>query len=195
MRLVCSDCGEPWYMSLTECFICGSINPFLYHCDKCGAYVSITNAGKKCNKCDEEGSLHLECPNKDCLTNTNTELKTDINLRGGSFHKHGGFLISCQYCLKCGSQLHEYILYKFYIKAINNTIVDFKAINFDSIDILKNNTIIIFRLEKDEKVLYSAMQLIEIISEIGKEIKLNDFYENFNDLVSDLFYKTKTKKS
>jgi hypothetical protein len=107
-RIVCSNCNEPWYMNLPECFICGMQNPFLYRCENCGAFVSVTNAGKKCNNCHKENTLHLECPNPKCPTNTDKKLKNLINSKGGVFHEDSGFSIALQSCLKCGNSTHFY---------------------------------------------------------------------------------------
>jgi len=188
-RLVCNECNEPWYMNLTECFICGAINPFLYRCDSCGAYISITNAGKKCNKCGKEGTLHLECPNPNCLTNTDSELHKNINKKGGVFNKNSGFLISLQYCLKCGGQLHNYQIRKLYVKTINKKIIHKKEI----LSLIKNDidkyTFIIFRIPSKKRIRYSYLKPVEILKTKKEFIKLKNVKEEFEEIINEIFNK------
>jgi len=188
-RLVCTACNEMWYTNLTECFLCGAINPFLYHCEECGAYVSITNAGKKCNTCGEENSLHLECPNPKCLSNTNKKLKKLVNAKGGVFDKDSGFLISLQYCLKCGNQHHRYQVRKLFIK----TIKDKKITKIDLPQTLTKNfnsfSFIIFRINDKDSIKYSGHKLEEIIFDARGKFIIKNLQTDFEYIVNEIFSK------
>lgn len=186
-RLVCSDCNEPWYMNLTECFVCGAINPFLYHCSNCGTHISITNAGKRCNKCGKENTLHLECSNPKCLTNKNKKIHRLINEMGGVFDKNSGFLISLQYCLKCGGQFHKYQIRKFVIKTIDKDTIDKNSLILNYND-LEDYTFLIFRYASEKGILYSIMKLADW-KKSKDTMKLKEFKKDFSDVIEEVFNK------
>lgn len=186
-RLVCSECNEPWYMNLTECFVCGAINPFLYHCNHCGTYISITNAGKRCNNCGKENTLHLECPNPKCLTNKSKDIHTSINTKGGVFNKNSGFLISLQYCLKCGGQLHNYQIRRLIVKTIEKDTISKRELTFNK-NTLDKSTFIIFRYAPKKEVLYSFIRLDDV-HKLPDLIKLKHFKEDFGEVIEEIFDK------
>lgn len=188
-RLVCADCNEMWYMNLTECFLCGAINPFLYHCEDCGAYVSITNAGKKCNSCGEENSLHLECPNPKCLSNTNKKLKNLVNGKGGVFSRESGFLISLQYCLKCGSQYHRYQVRKLFIKTINGDAINKNDLINSENEKLDSFSFVIFRRQDKEDIKYAVHKSDEIIFDKNDKFVIKNFKNDFEKIVNEIFFK------
>lgn len=160
-KLICQNCGEPWYMNLTECFLCGAINPFLYKCNVCNNYVSITNAGKKCNKCGKEDTLHLECPNPNCLSNKDSLVKEKINDFGGCFNKNSGFLTSMNYCLKCGSSYHKYETVRLFI-CNSNEIKEFKHIYEKKIS---PRSKILLKFKNGENISYAITNINEIDNE------------------------------
>ena len=186
-RLVCSECNEPWYMNLTECFVCGAINPFLYHCNNCGTHVSITNAGKRCNKCEKENTLHLECSNPNCLTNKNDDIHNLINEKGGAFDKNSGFLISLQYCLKCGGQFHKYQVRKLIVKTVEKDVINKKELTLDYSD-LDSSTFLIFRYTSEKGLLYSILKLSDL-RKLPDTIKLKEFKKDFEEVIYEIFYK------
>ena len=188
-RLVCADCNEMWYTNLTECFLCGAINPFLYHCEDCGAYVSITNAGKKCNSCGEENSLHLECPNPKCLSNKNTKLKKVINAKGGVFDKESGFLISLQYCLKCGSQYHHYQVRKLFIKTIKDEEIYKSDLISSDNEKLDYFSFVIFRKQDKENIKYAVHKLDGINFDKNDKFTVKNFHEDFEKIIDEIFLK------
>lgn len=188
-RLVCAECNEMWYTNLTECFLCGAINPFLYHCESCGAYVSITNAGKKCNSCGEENSLHLECPNPNCLSNKDKKIKKLINEKGGVFDRESGFLISLQYCLKCGSQYHHYQVRKLFIKTVKNDELnknDLTQLTNEKLDVF---SFVIFRKHEGNIIKYSVYKFDEIIFDKNGKFEVKNFQDDFEKIINEIFSK------
>jgi len=180
-RLVCADCGGPWYMNLTECFLCGAINEFLYKCSDCGNFVSITNSSRSCS-CGSD-KLYLVCPNKDCISNKDEELLKEINKYGGVFNKKSGFLISQQYCLYCGSQYHVYKTYR--IKVIT-TSLDVLSPNGKYLNsfTMENNSYVVVRQKKGDRILYGVYKTSEFD---GKSIDLKELYNNFTKVVEFLY--------
>lgn len=181
-KLICSECGGPWYMNLTECFLCGAINEFLYRCSNCGEFVSITNSGGKCSKCGSE-ELYMVCPNPDCISNQNPKLLEEINSYGGVFNKNSGFLISQQYCLYCGSQFHIYKNYKIKIITLYSAIVN-KGEIYKSFPQLDDETYVIIRAKTKEKISYGVFRWNELNNDNKELIVL---YPNFSNIV-DLLY-------
>lgn len=159
-KLLCSDCGESWYMNLTECFICGSINTFLYKCQECGAFQSITKSVHKCNICGST-KLSMACANDECLSNTDKKLSAEINDYGGVFNKNSGFLISQQYCLNCGSQIHEYRSYRIKVE-IMRRVGDRIDVNSLSDRIWTENTRLLVKMRNGNRILYGIYKLSEL---------------------------------
>lgn len=181
-KLICSNCGGPWYMNLTECFLCGSLNDFLYKCAECDSFTSITNSSVKCSKCGST-DLYLACPNPDCISNTDNQLSQEIKELGGVFNKESGFLISQQYCLFCGSQLHKYMNYK--VKVIE-TVPDSISLEATRLDptISKENSYLIIKKKENGKISYGICNPINIRNP-KKEV--NTWYDNFEELVKLLY--------
>lgn len=181
-KLVCLDCGGSWYMNLTECFLCGAINKFLYRCSKCGEFISITNSSGVCNKCGSK-DLYMACPNENCISNTDAELSTEINQFGGVFDKESGFLISQQYCLYCGSQVHVYRDYK--VKVITVASDKLSAVETRLSPLVRDsNSVVVIRCKNGGKIYYGVYKASEFE---GKDIVLNDLYDNFTKVVDFLF--------
>ncbi|MBA7539578.1 Type-2 restriction enzyme BslI subunit alpha [subsurface metagenome] len=190
-RLVCQECQEPWYMNLTECFMCGSINPFLYQCNNedCKQYISITNAGKKCTFCNMEGTLHQECPNQNCFTNVNTELKVAINNLGGTFNKNSGFSISQQYCLNCGSQYHNYqtrVIYPLFISEETKKIRIEEIKKEVPLDSLAYFVLVLYSKNKRK---YYAMKIVEVYQYEKLDLSKLNFTNEFSKIVDQIFSK------
>jgi hypothetical protein len=186
-RLVCAECNEPWYMNLSQCFLCGAINPFLYRCDSCRTFISITNAGKKCNTCGKQNTLHLECPNPKCLSNKNKEISKEINRLGGVFNKNSGFLISLQHCLNCGSQLHRYQTKRIIVSTINSKKFEKNKIKIEDPTELTNESYILFRLvSNSEKVRYAFMKLTKF-RKCSEIVELSKLYENIDEVLKEMF--------
>jgi hypothetical protein len=177
-RLVCSECNEPWSLNLTECFICGNINPFLYRCSECGQFSSLTKAKNKCSYCNRTGTLRQECPNPKCLSNTNRKIKDRINKYGGVFKKYSGFRISLQRCLACGSQFHQYQVRRIIVSTLSSENVDKTNVHVDDPGVLYEYSYILFRIEQDNKVKYSCQKL----AEYEKQENLFVLYQAYNSL-------------
>ena len=181
-KLICFDCGGSWYMNLTECFLCGSINKFLYRCSKCGEFVSITNSSRACSNCGSE-DLYMACPNVDCISNKDDELSKEINQYGGVFDKESGFLISQQYCLYCGSQSHVY--WNYTIKVITVTSDELSATETRLNALVgESNSYVVIRRKRDKKMYYGVYKASEFD---GKNIVLNELYDNFTKVVDFLY--------
>ncbi|MGC8483872.1 MAG: hypothetical protein ACP5OE_09555 [Thermodesulfobium sp.] len=180
-QLVCNDCGWPWYMNLTECFICGSINSFIYRCTKCGNFQSITNSTGICSFCGSD-SLIMECLNEHCLSNTDKEIFKEIAEYGGVFNRQSGFSISQQYCLNCGSQLHHYLTYKIYVKVIQDDSITIELT--DGLLHEKSSNSYLLLKRKGEPIKYYVGKLNDII---GQTITVNEMTSNFKEIVDQLY--------
>lgn len=181
-KLICFDCGGPWYMNLTECFLCGAINKFLYRCSKCKEFVSITNSSGACSECGSK-DLYMACTNEDCVSNKDGELSKEINQYGGVFDKESGFLISQQYCLYCGSQSH---VYKNYTVKVTTATSDELSADEISLNLskLEGNSCLITRLKREEKILYDVYKTSEFD---GGNIDHKGTYNNFTKVVESLY--------
>ena len=188
-RLVCKDCGDYWYMNLTECFICGALNPFLYKCNSCGSFQSITKSSHKCSNCDSE-ELFMTCPNPDCLSNTDTDILSEANKFGGVFNKNSGLLISQQYCLNCGSKSHVYKTFRIFVRAVKSKTVKFDTLEINREIITDNDYLIIKYLANKDSIKYRLYKIQEII---GKVLELDNLHDNFNGIVSELYPMKKEK--
>lgn len=187
-RLACAECNEPWYMNFTECFICGAVNPFLYRCDNCESFVSITTARRTCSSCGKPRTLHLECPNPKCLSNTDKTVHDAINKMGGVFHKSSGFRISSQYCLNCGSQHHKYQVRRISVFTVPSRKVDKKSLSIDDPEVLFPFSFIIFRIRGKNGIEYSFLKLKEYLG-IGKSFELSEIYKDFAKVLGQIFSK------
>jgi len=187
-RLVCAECNEPWYMNLTECFLCGAINPFLYRCDNCGAFSSITKASDRCDSCGEQGTLHQECPNPDCVSNTNKSVKKAINSMGGVFNKYSGFRISSQRCLNCGSQFHLYQVRRIIVFSVCSEMIDKSKLHIDDPEVLSKYSYIIFRILKNGEIKYSFLPLSEYARK-ENVFSITQVYDNFGEVIKEIFNK------
>lgn len=182
-KLVCSDCGDSWYMNLTECFLCGSINPFLYRCSKCNTFQSITKSGNNCSKCGST-ELYMVCPNPDCLSNTDNTVFKEAKKYGGVFNKNSGLLIAQQFCLSCGSKYHVYKNYEIYIRVVEKDVIDFKELDLNPRN-LSDDSYLIVKYKPDRKTLkYRLYKIKELAHE---EIKLDNLVDNFGQIVSELY--------
>jgi DNA-directed RNA polymerase subunit RPC12/RpoP len=181
-KLICSDCGGPWYMNLTECFLCGAINKFLYRCSSCGKFISITNSSRACGNCGSK-ELYMVCPNEECISNKDVELSKEINQYGGVFNKESGFLISQQYCLYCGSQSHMYKNYTIRVITTTSDVLSMNEIDLNS-QKLESNPYLVIRRKREEKISYGVYKRSESNEE---SIELKDLYDNFTKVVESLY--------
>jgi len=182
-KLICNNCGHSWYMNLTECFLCGALNPFLYRCGECGSFQSITKSSGKCSKCNSI-KLVTACPNPDCLSNKNERVFEEANKFGGVFNKDSGLLISQQYCIKCGNDTHRYQNYKIYVRKINKDKIDFKDLGIKQEEITDKTRLIIKRVGKNNTISYGLLKLKEFIN---KPIALDGLRKDFNLIAEELF--------
>ncbi len=163
-RHICKDCTSPWYMDLTECFLCGSYNPYIYKCNNCNKYFSITGTVKNCPTCRQK--LIQCCINDSCLSNTNTSVSTQINTKyKGVFDGDSCFNTAQMHCINCGSTLNKYITF-------NVKVCD--ASNVDEINsFLKQNLsqfdIIVIKLKTNSGVKYKTLKPAEIAGEIKED--------------------------
>jgi hypothetical protein len=182
-KLVCAECGDAWYMNLTECFLCGAINPFLYQCSSCKTFQSITKSSNQCSKC-RSNKLYMVCPNPKCVSNTNKDLFSSANSYGGVFNKESGLLIAQQYCLTCGSKHHIYKNHSIYVRVSNK-----KEINFNDLEInpdgISNNSYLIVKYKPNSSTLY--YELFNINDVINKRVILKNLKDNFKNIVAELY--------
>jgi hypothetical protein len=187
-RLVCAECNEPWYTNLTECFLCGAINPFLYRCDSCKSFSSITKASSLCDNCGKKGHLHKECPNPECPTNNNPIIHEAVNSLGGVFEKYSGFSISLQYCLKCGSQFHQYQVRRIFVFTLSSTKVNKSDLSIDDPDVLLSNSWVIFRLMKNDQRAYAYLELRDYL-QARDNFELTRIVNDFGEMINEIFDK------
>ena len=182
-KLICSNCGDSWYMNLTECFLCGTKNPFLYKCSSCGSFQSITKSSGKCNNCQSE-DLFMMCPNENCISNKDKKINEEANGFGGVFNKDSGLLIAQQYCLNCGSQKHHYKDYKIFIRSIKTMETSLKELNFYLNDFTKESVLIVKYKPNGSSLQYCLLRYKYIVS---SKIKLINLKNSFSELVNELF--------
>jgi len=185
-RLTCAECNEPWFMNFTECFLCGAVNPFLYRCDNCRAFNSITNASGRCNNCGKQGTLNLECPNPQCLSNTDKSVHAAINQLGGVFNMNSGFKISLQRCLNCGSQYHKYQTRKIYVVTTPSTNVDKGKFTPDDPELLRSSSFVVFRLQGKDKLRYSLLREDQYLK-IDHVFELTTIEDNLDGILDKVF--------
>ena len=182
-KLICVECGYPWYMNLTECFLCGEINKFLYRCSDCFTFQSITKSNMKCKECGSS-NLYMMCSNPDCLSNKDIEIKNRVYKLGGVFDKNSGLLIAQQYCINCGSNFHEYKNYKIVIRIVNDEEFDYDSLNINE-DMVSDNSYLIIKYKPNELILkYESFPIKDIL---GKKVSLNNLKDKFEDIVNELF--------
>ena len=167
-KLICVDCGNSWYTNLTECFLCGAINPFLYRCSSCGKFQSITKSGDECSNCRLK-DLKMVCPNPDCLSNTNKDISKEANKYGGIFNKESGLSIAQQFCLSCGSKHHTYKNYEIHVRVADKDEIEFKKLNIFS-KYMSNNSYLIVKYKPNTKTLKYGLYRIKDIH--SKKFKL-----------------------
>jgi len=182
-KLVCSDCGDSWYMNLTECFLCGAKNPFLFRCSSCGSFQSITKSSGKCNSCHSE-NLFIMCPNENCISNKDSNINKEANSFGGVFNKNSGLLIAQQYCLNCGSQKHQYKSYKVFIRSVNTNEIILKDLNLDLNDFTKDSILIVKYKTGGSNPQYCLLKYKDLTEQ---NIKLSHLKNLFSDIVKELF--------
>jgi hypothetical protein len=142
-RNVCSECNHKWHQDYNQCVFCGSINYFVFICEKCAGISSLTSTTKTCNKIVNAvtcgGHVLKGCINKDCISNSekklhlkkskSTDEQSDIVIKKlikeatddkGVFNaKKGSLSVSQMWCLHCGHNLDHY-----FVKQIKAYIVD-----------------------------------------------------------------------
>jgi len=182
-KLICLECGESWYMNLTECFLCGTINPYLYRCSSCHNFQSITKSSNKCNYC-ESSELFMVCPNEDCISNTDKQILSEINGKGGVFNKDSGFSTAQQYCLTCGSKYHRYKTYDIYIRSLKQEEFNFSDLSINPKELTENAYLIVRLKKKNSPLRYGLIRLIDFID---KKIHITTLYENFQSIVNHLY--------
>ena len=185
--LACSECGAQWTMSLTECFLCGWINPFLYRCSNpsCRSFNSITNASSTCGSCGKRDTLHWECPNPDCVSNTDRNMHKMINALGGIFDKSSGLKIALQRCLTCGSQEHQYQVRKIHVFTVHSTIVNTNSISIQDRDILPDLTYLIFRVMSEQELKYATVNHRDL--ERNTAIQLSQTTNKLEEVLDKIF--------
>jgi len=181
-KLICNECGNSWYMNLTECFLCGSKNSFLYRCSKCGKFQSITKSNNKCNNCGSN-ELFMVCPNPNCVSNKDSQILQEANNYGGVLNKNSGLIIAQHYCLNCGSNFHRYKNYKIYVRKIEKENVPFNELKIDTNKISESSFLIIKWIKKGT-IKYGLYKIQEVV---GKTLTPKEIYENFSDMVSFLY--------
>tara|TARA_Y100000031_G_C8211807_1_gene381371 strand:+ start:107 stop:754 length:648 start_codon:yes stop_codon:yes gene_type:complete len=181
-KLICSECEAFWYMNLTECFICGTTNPFLFRCSDCNSFESITKSSGKCNQCSSE-ELYMVCPNPDCLSNKDNTLKEEANGYGGVFNKNSGLRITQQYCLNCGSKHHRYKNYKIYVRLANTKEVKFEDLKINA-DYVSDKSYLIIKFKDKGKIKYGLYKIKDLVAE---KFELTNLKDRFKDVVNELF--------
>ena len=182
-KLVCAECGDSWYMNLTECFLCGAKNPFLYRCSSCRSFQSITKSSGKCNSCSSE-DLFMMCPNENCISNKDQDINKEANEFGGVFNKDSGLLIAQQYCLNCGSQKHRYKDYKVFIMPTKVKDMSLNDLNLDLNDFSRDSILIVKYKPDDSNIQYCLLKYEDLAVQ---KIKLTSLKNSFSDVVNELF--------
>lgn len=111
-KLVCSTCNKIWETGDTECFFCGTKNYFVYTCENCQQYYSITGNSIKCPNCGQ--NLKKLCVNKNCPTNNSIdypELFKRVRKKE-VFKTSGPYSIRQNSCKNCGSRSNNYLFSK-----------------------------------------------------------------------------------
>lgn len=182
-KLVCLECGDSWYMNLTECFLCGAINPFLYRCSYCNAFQSITKSSGECSRC-RSTELNMVCPNPDCISNKNKTIFSEANGYGGVFNKNSGLLIAQQYCLTCGSKYHTYKNYDIYVIKSNKEELDFKELKINPDNISDKAYLIVKYKPNNTTLKYGLYRVRDIIN---KKFMMQNLQDNFGSVVAELY--------
>jgi len=167
-RHICKECSSPWYMDLTECFLCGSYNPYIYVCRHCNTYFSITGTVKNCPTCNQK--FIQCCINDSCLSNTNTSVGNAINTKyKGVFDGDSCFNIAQMHCINCGDTKNEYITFEVQVYESD----DFNNIN----SFLKQNSfkydILIIKFTGNSGIKYLTLRKTDAIVEVEESSFLN----------------------
>lgn len=172
----CTACSTPWNLEITQCFLCGAINPFLKR-DRNGIWKSITGS---------KGEGEYACINKDCPSNKNKEIKKLIKKHYGSVFLRGSiFNTSLENCIKCGNDEYNYTVIPLYV------IVSEKL---DKEEILKwidnrldikfgiGPVLIIFRNDKELAYFYvkTGGNIVDYIKNSQKGTDINNILKEFN---------------
>jgi len=100
----CADCKTSWNTDITECYFCGTINPYLYFCKNCKIFTSTKGGKKECKECN---TLKQKiCFNDSCVTNSEEFYNIfNINLKNyeGVMSRESPCTVSQTYCFSCGS--------------------------------------------------------------------------------------------
>ena len=140
-RHSCANCKSPWYMNLTECFLCGMLNSYLFYCNTCDVYSSTTGGTVTCNKC--RNKRKKICFNDKCISNKNGFKKEFNDKKNGVMDKSSPSSISQSHCINCGSSINLYLTSLVAVKEIENT-KDLKISSndkrYDCIIFVKKNT-------------------------------------------------------
>ena len=187
-RLVCKECGHPWYMDLTECFYCGMVNTYTAQCLECNRIYSITNARKSCTVCNRK--LFYACRNPECPSNTDPIVKSACNERySGVFDRDSPFSTALEHCINCGydaTRYEEINVYLLEVSGFSVTQLDDRAKILNANSALKSNIsrsekgILVVRLRSGEEVSYSTSKLSDIKLD-GNDIIVTAF-KNYVDL-------------
>lgn len=174
---ICDTCSSPWYMDLTECFLCGSYNPFLFYCDSCNSYFSITGTVKKCRSCNTD--LIQSCINNTCPSNVDANIKQAVNNKyRGVFNKDSCLNVAQIHCINCGGTNNKYITKKIRVVTtdkpgdVKNALQDCTGKDFDLVIvkivtggnisyITLNNTEI--SIDKPEKSIKNTIDLTKLL--------------------------------
>jgi len=178
-KLICLKCGADWYMDITECLFCGTLNPFLYYCYNCNKYQSIAKKGK-CIEC--EGTLVKKCCNDECITNQNYDIFKE---KGGVFGNNVKARIAMQYCLNCGSNHHKYETFKIFLKRFEKDEFYFEDLGIKKRDISNNSRLLIKYKPGADPPKYRIYKFEEIYN--GDLIKITNLTDNFTDIYNELF--------
>lgn len=181
-KLICDNCGNSWYMNLTECFLCGAKNSFLYRCSKCGKFQSITKSSNRCSNCGSD-NLFMVCPNPECISNKDSQILKESNNYGGVLNKNSGLIIAQHYCLNCGSNFHRYKNYRIYVRKTEKDSISFKDLQIDS-NKISESSFLILKWVKKGAIKYGLYKIGDIV---GKTVNPNNLYEKFSDMVSVLY--------
>ncbi len=162
----CSNCNNPWYFNISQCFFCGAIAPFIMK-DKNNKYISTTNASRD--------DRFYPCINPDCLSNDNDiNNMTRINKYHGVFDRKSPFNTTLENCIKCGN---DYYIYDTALIKINilDEINSMNSNNYDDYDG------IIFRFKKEKSIKF-------LVSDNNNLLKI------FNTLANKIINETDFKK-
>lgn len=182
-KLVCSDCGEYWHTSLSECYFCGDLNYYLYKCDDCCTRYSITNASRKCGKCHST-KISKVCMNPNCISNTDEEIKAATLKKGGVFDLGSSFNISLNHCVGCGGKKNEYKVYRIYVYNYEAEAEDITKLKAYGLEKLNQNTDLVLVKKKNNKGISYNYYTLDALSNLSK---INFTFDNLDKLIESLY--------